>query len=70
MLLLVGKSEGKRTLEGRMLRWESNITIYLEEMRCKSANGLKWHRIGSSGSSCFDVSEPTAFIKNKFQPTG
>jgi len=37
--LLVGKLEGKRPLGRPRRRWEDNIKIYLQEVRC---GGMEW----------------------------
>jgi len=47
--VLVGKSEGKRSLEKTRHRWEDNIETYLQEVGCGAWNGSSWLRIGTSG---------------------
>jgi hypothetical protein len=43
--VLVGKSEGKRTLGRPRRRWEDNIETDLQEVRC----GSSWLRIRTNG---------------------
>jgi hypothetical protein len=37
--ILMGKPEGKRPLERPRRRWEDNIKMYLQEVRC---GGVDW----------------------------
>jgi hypothetical protein len=48
---LVGKSEGKRSLERPRRRWVDNIKIDLREIVWNGMvwSGLVWLRIGASG---------------------
>jgi hypothetical protein len=43
--VLVGKPEGKSTLERPRRSWEDNIKVDLQEMRCGVWAGLSWLRI-------------------------
>jgi hypothetical protein len=47
--VLVGKPEGKRPLGKPRRRWEDNIRMDLEEMRCGVWTGLDWLRIETGG---------------------
>ena len=47
--VLVGKPERKRPLGIPRRRWEDNIKIDLEEVRCGLWTGSSWHRIGAGG---------------------
>ena len=49
--VLVGKPEGKRTLGRPRHRWEHNIKMDLQGMRCGVWTGLSWHRIGTGGGN-------------------
>ena len=44
--VLVGKLEGKRQLGRSRRRWEDNIKVDLQEVRC---DGSMWLRIGTDG---------------------
>jgi hypothetical protein len=46
---LVGKPEGKRPLGRPRRRWEDNIRIDLQDVRCGVWNGLSWLRIETGG---------------------
>ena len=41
---LIGKSEGKRPLGGPRRRWEDNIKIDLQKVRCGSMNWIELSR--------------------------
>jgi len=45
----VGKPEGKRPLGRPRRRWEENIKIDNQEMRCEGMVGLMCLRIGTGG---------------------
>jgi hypothetical protein len=45
--ILVGKPAGKRPLERPRRRWEDNIKMDLQELGCRSVNGLSWLWIGT-----------------------
>jgi len=47
--VLVGRPEGKRPLGRPRRRWEDNIKMDLEEVRCGAWTGLIWLRIGTGG---------------------
>ena len=47
--VLVGKPEGKSPLGRPRCRWEDNIKMDLEEVRCGAWTGLIWLRIGTGG---------------------
>jgi hypothetical protein len=47
--VLVGKPEGKRTLERPRHRWEDNIKMDLQEVGWGVWTGLSWVRIETSG---------------------
>jgi len=47
--VLVGKREGKKPLGKRTRRWEDNIKMDPQEVRCGAWTGLIWLRIGSGG---------------------
>jgi hypothetical protein len=42
--VLVGRTEGKRPLGRRMLRWEDNIKMYLREIGIDGANWIRLTR--------------------------
>jgi hypothetical protein len=46
---LVGKPEGRRSLERPRRRWEDNIKMDLREVRWSAWTGLIWLRIGTGG---------------------
>ena len=46
---LVGKPEGKRLLGRPIRRWEDNIKMDLQEVRCGAWTGSSWLRIGKGG---------------------
>jgi hypothetical protein len=45
--VLVGKPYGKRPLGRPKRRWEDNIKMDLQEVRCGVWTGLSWLRIGT-----------------------
>jgi hypothetical protein len=47
--VLVGKPEGKRPLGRPRRRWEDNIKIDNQEMRCEGMVGLMCLKIGTGG---------------------
>jgi len=47
--VLVGKPEGKRPLGRPRRRWEDNIKMDLQEVRCEVWTGSSWLRIGTGG---------------------
>jgi hypothetical protein len=47
--VLVGKPEGKRTLERPRRIWEDNIKMDLQEVGCGGMIGLGWLRIETGG---------------------
>jgi hypothetical protein len=48
--VLVGKAEGRRSLERRRHRWEDNIKMDFQEVGWEGAwSGLIWLRIGTGG---------------------
>jgi hypothetical protein len=47
--VLVGKPEGKRPLGRPRRRWEDNIKMDLQEVRCGLWTGLSWLRIETGG---------------------
>ena len=47
--VLVGKSEGKRSLGRPRFRWEDNIKMDLQEVGCGVWTGSSWLRIGTGG---------------------
>jgi hypothetical protein len=48
-MVLVGKPEGNRPLGRPRRRWEDNIKMDLQEVRCGVWTGLGWLRIGTGG---------------------
>jgi hypothetical protein len=48
--VLVGKHKGGRPPERPACRWEANIEIDIEEIRCGMWPGLIWLRIDTSGA--------------------
>jgi hypothetical protein len=57
--VLVGKPKGKRPLGKPRLRWEVNIKMDIQEVRCGAGNGFIWLRIGVGVRG----NEPSGFIK-------
>jgi len=47
--VLVGKPEGKRPLGRPRHRWEDNIKMNIQEVRCGVWTGTSWLRIGKGG---------------------
>ena len=47
--VLMGKHEGKRPLGRPRRRWEDNIKMDLQEVRCGVWTGSSWFRIETSG---------------------
>ena len=47
--VLVGKPEGKRPLERLRRRWEDNIKMDVQKVRCGVWTGSSWLRIGTGG---------------------
>jgi hypothetical protein len=47
--VLVGKPEGKRQLGNSRRRWEDNIKMDFQDVRCGGWAGSVWLRIGSVG---------------------
>jgi hypothetical protein len=47
--VLVGKPEGKRPLGIARRRWENNIKMDPQEVRCGVWTGLSWFRIETGG---------------------
>ena len=47
--VLVGKPEGKRSLERPRRRWEDNIKIELQEVGCEGMDWIELARIGTGG---------------------
>jgi hypothetical protein len=45
--VLVGESEGKRPLGRPRRKWEDNIKIDLQKVRCTAWTGSIWLRIGT-----------------------
>jgi hypothetical protein len=45
----VGRPEGKRLLERSTRRWDDNIKMDLQEVRCVVWTGSRWFRIGPGG---------------------
>jgi hypothetical protein len=46
--VLVGKPEGKRLLGIPKRRWEDNIEMDIQEVRCRVWNESSWIRIGTN----------------------
>jgi hypothetical protein len=46
--VMVGRSEGRRSLGIPRHRWENNIKINLKEVGC-AWTGLMWFRLGTAG---------------------
>jgi len=61
--VLVGKPEGKRPLGRPRHRWEDNIKMDLQEVRCGVRIGSRWLRIGTGGGHCECGKKPTSSIK-------
>jgi hypothetical protein len=47
--VFVGKPEGKRPLGRQRRRWEDNIKMDLQEVRCGEWSGSSWLTIGTGG---------------------
>jgi hypothetical protein len=47
--VLVGRPEGRRTLERPRRRWEDNVKMDLQEVGWGAWTGLIWLRIGTGG---------------------
>jgi len=47
--VLVGKPEGKRPLDRLRRRWEDNIKMDVQKVRCGVWTGSSWLRIGTGG---------------------
>jgi len=47
--VLVGTPEGKRPLGRPRLRWEVNIEMDIQEVRCGAGARSSWLRIGTGG---------------------
>jgi len=47
--VLFGKPEGKRPFARPRRRWENNIKMDLQEVRCGVWTGSRWIRIGTGG---------------------
>jgi hypothetical protein len=47
--VLVGKPEGKRTLESPRRRWEDGIKMHLREIGWGVCSGFTWLKIGTTG---------------------
>ena len=47
--VLVGKPEGKRALGRPRRRWEDNIKMDLQEVRCGVWTGSSWLRVATGG---------------------
>ena len=58
--LLVGKTEGKRTLGRPRRRWEGNIKMDLQEPRC---GGMNWIELAQVAGTCECGNEPSGSIK-------
>jgi len=50
--ILVGRSEGRRTLGKPSRRWEDYIKMYLQRWDREAWTGLIWLRIGDIGWRC------------------
>jgi len=49
--VLVGKPEGKRVLGRPGHRWDDNINVDLQKVRCWFLTGLNWLRVGTGGGN-------------------
>jgi hypothetical protein len=58
--VLVGKPEGKRPPGGPRLRWEDNIKIGIQEVRC---GGMDWTGYRQMSGTCENGNEPSGSIK-------
>jgi hypothetical protein len=47
--ILLGKPEGKRLLGTPWRRWEDNIKMDFQEVRCGGVDWASWLRIGKGG---------------------
>jgi hypothetical protein len=47
--VLVGKPEGMRQLRRLRRRWEDNIKMDLQKVRCGARTGSIWVRVGTDG---------------------
>jgi len=61
--ILVGKPEGKRPLGRPRCRWEDNIKMDLQDVRCGALTGLIWLRIGTGGGHLKWSNEPLGTIQ-------
>jgi hypothetical protein len=60
---LIGKLEVKRPLGKPRRRWEDNIKMDLQEVRCWVWTGSSWLRIGTGAGTCESGNEPSGSIK-------
>ena len=62
--VLVGKPEGKRPLGRPRHRWEDNIQIDLQEVRCGGMDWIELAQVGGGGAGpCECSNEPSGSIK-------
>ena len=61
--VLVGKPEGKRPLARPRCRWEDNIKMDLQDVRCGALTGLISLRIGTGGGHLKCSNVPSGSIK-------
>jgi hypothetical protein len=61
--ILLGKSEGKRSLGRPRRRWENNIKIDLRKIGFEVWIGFIWLRTGPVSGSCEHGNYPSIFIK-------
>jgi hypothetical protein len=61
--VLVGKPEGKKPLRRPRCRWEDNIKMDLQDVRCGALTGLIWLRIGTGSGHLKCSNEPSGTIK-------
>jgi hypothetical protein len=62
---LLGKSEGKRLLEGRRSKWENNIEMHLTEVVCKSVD---WIHLVQGRNSWWTVANTVINIRVSQMP--
>jgi hypothetical protein len=61
--VLVGKPEVTRPLGRPRCRWEDNIKMDLQDVRCGALPGLIWLRTGTDGGHMKYSNEPSGSIK-------
>ena len=59
----MGKYEGNRAISRPKRRWEDNIKIYLQEVRCEGVDWFELAQVKDRWRACECCNEPSGSVK-------